>query len=192
MGDLDVNAGPGKTVLIIGPGQQGLVAAVTAAKQAGASKVILAGLARDRARLDVALQIGADDVIEAESQDLSDGVRAVADGLDVVVDTTGDPGGENMKRYLELANQGAWLWVNCMDTGVPVRDVKRKFLTVRSGRGRTHQAVERALQIIGSGVYPLEKLCTHVYGLGRRRPRDQGDRWPRGQGRDPRGGRALR
>ncbi len=83
----------------------------------------------------------------------------------MVVDTTGDPGGENMKRYLQFANQGAWLWVNCMDTGVPVRDIKKKYLTVRSGRGRTYQAVERALQIIESGVYPLEQMCTHTFGL---------------------------
>ncbi len=161
---LDVNAGPGKTVLIIGPGQQGLGAAI-ASKQAGAARVIVAGLARDRARLELALKIGADHVIYADETDLLDGVRAVAKGLDVVVDTTGDPGGENMRRYLELANQGAWLWVNCMESGVPVRDIKRKYLTVRSGRGRTYQAVERALQIINSGVYPLERMCTHSFGL---------------------------
>ena len=160
----DVNAGPGKTVLVIGPGQQGL-GAVIAAKQAGAAKVILAGFGRDRARLELALSLGADHVIYADETDLLDGVLAVAKGVDVVVDTTGDPGGENMKRYLQLANQGAYLWVNCMDTGVPVRDIKRKYLTVRSGRGRTHQAVERALQIINSGVYPLEQMCTHTFGL---------------------------
>jgi threonine dehydrogenase-like Zn-dependent dehydrogenase len=105
-------------------------------------------------------------VINVDKQDLLDGFKAVADGADVVVDTTGDPGGENMKRYLQFANQGAWLWVNCMDAGVPVRDVKRKYLTVRSGRGRTFQAVERALQIITSGAYPLERMCTHTFGLG--------------------------
>ncbi len=82
-----------------------------------------------------------------------------------MVDTTGDPGGENMKRYLTLANQGAWLWVNCMDSGVPAREIKRKFLTVRSGRGRTFQAVERALQIIKARTPDLEKMCTHTFGL---------------------------
>ena len=116
----DVNAGPGKTVLVIGPGQQGL-GAVIAAKHAGADKVILAGMSRDAARLQLAPTLGADHVINVDEQDLVDGVCAVAPGLDVVVDTTGDPGGENMKRYLTLANQGAWLWVNCMDSGVPAR-----------------------------------------------------------------------
>jgi threonine dehydrogenase-like Zn-dependent dehydrogenase len=160
----DVNAGPGKTVLIIGPGQQGL-GCVIAAKEAGAAKVILVGLTRDRARLKLAPRLGADHVINADEDDLVDRVKAIGGGLDVVVDTTSDPGGVNMQRYLALANQGAFLWVNCMDTGVPVREIKKKFLTVRSGRGRTHQAVERALQIIASRKYPLEEMCTHTFGL---------------------------
>ena len=73
------------------------------------------------------------------------------DGLDVVVDTTGDPGGANMDQYLEAATYGAWLWVNCMDRGVPVNMVKRKFLTVRSGRGRSWWAVETALRLLENG-----------------------------------------
>jgi threonine dehydrogenase-like Zn-dependent dehydrogenase len=165
---LDVNAGPGKTVLIIGPGQQGL-GAVLAARDAGASCIILAGMGRDQARLDLAPALGADHVIDVEQQGLLGAVQAIVGrdgGVDVVVDTTGDPQGSNMDQYLECANYGAWLWVNAMDRGVPVRHIKRKFLTVRSGRGRTWQAVETALRIIQSRRYPLEKMCTHVFGLG--------------------------
>lgn len=163
---MDVNAGPGKTVLIIGPGQQGL-GAVMASKEAGADKVILAGMTRDQTRLDLAPRLGADHVINVSEENLTEKVNEFTrgGGVDVVVDTTGDPGGKNMEQYLEFANQGAYLWVNCFDTGVPVRAVKKKYLTVRSGRGRTHQAVERALQIITSGKYPLEEMCTHTYGL---------------------------
>jgi threonine dehydrogenase-like Zn-dependent dehydrogenase len=163
---LDVNAGPGKNVLIIGPGQQGL-GAVLGAREAGAEKIILAGLTRDRHRLDLSLRLGANCAIDVEKDDLIERVKEATQGggLDVVVDTTGDPGGKNMQQYLQLANQGAWLWVNCMDTGVPVREIKKKFLTVRSGRGRTWQAVERALHIIGSRKYPLEEMCSHEFGL---------------------------
>ena len=81
------------------------------------------------------------------------------------VDTTGDPGGANMDQYLEVANYGAWLWVNAMDRGVPVRKVKQKYLTVRSGRGRSWWAVDTALRIITSRRFPLEKMCTHTFGL---------------------------
>lgn len=165
---LDVNAGPGKTVLIIGPGQQGL-GAVLGAKDAGSAKIILAGKgARDRSRLELAPELGADDVIDVEHETLLDGLRRILGpdgGLDVVVDTTGDPGGANMDQYLEMANYGAWLWVNAMDRGVPVKAVKQKYLTVRSGRGRSWWAVDTALRIITSRRFPLEKMCTDTFGL---------------------------
>jgi threonine dehydrogenase-like Zn-dependent dehydrogenase len=163
---LDVNAGPGKTVLVIGPGQQGL-GCVIAARDAGASRVILAGLSRDLPRLELSLELGADHFINAETDDLLARVQALTGGggLDVVIDTTSDPGGKNLEQYLQVVNQGAWLWVNCVDGAVPVREIKKKYLTVRSGRGRTWQAVERALRIIRSRRFPLEKLATHTFGL---------------------------
>lgn len=163
----DVNAGPGKTVLIIGPGQQGL-GAVLGAKDAGAETIILAGKgARDRARLELAPELGADYTIDVENEDLLPQLQRILGnrGLDVVVDTTGDPGGRNMDQYIEAANYGAWLWVNAMDRGVPVRAVKQKYLTVRSGRGRSWWAVDTALRIIASRRFPLEKMCTHTFGL---------------------------
>ena len=162
----DVNAGPGKTVLIVGPGQQGL-GAVIGARDAGAETIILAGTSRDATRLALAPELGADHVLNVDEEPLLDGLRRLLGtrGLDVVVDTTGDPGGGNMDQYLEVANYGAWLWVNCMDRGVPVREIKRKFLTVRSGRGRSWWAVDTALRIITSRRFPLEKMCTHRFGL---------------------------
>lgn len=164
---LDVNAGPGKVVLVIGPGQQGL-GAVIGARDAGAETIILAGKGkRDHARLSLAPELGADHTIDVEQEELLPALRRILGdrGLDVVVDTTGDPGGANMDQYLELANYGAWLWVNCMDRGVPVKVVKQKFLTVRSGRGRSWWAVDTALRIIASRRFPLEKMCTHTFGL---------------------------
>src|SRR5262249_14386626 len=44
--------GPGDTVLVLGPGQRGL-ASVIAARAAGADTIIVTGLARDRAKLDL-------------------------------------------------------------------------------------------------------------------------------------------
>jgi len=163
---LDVNAGPGKSVLVIGPGQQGL-GCVIAARAAGAQRVLLAGLSRDLRRLELALELGADRFINVETEDLVERVRELTqgEGLDVVVDTTGDPGAQNLQQYLKVVKQGAWLWVNCVEGAVPVRDIKRRFLTVRSGRGRTWQAVQRALAIIASRRFPLERMCTHTFAL---------------------------
>lgn len=163
---MDMQTGPGKTVLIIGPGQQGL-GCVLASREAGASTIILAGMTRDLPRLELAPALGADHIINVETHDLIEEVNRVTKngGVDVVVDTTGDPGAANLAQYLKLANKGAWLWVNCTDSAVPVQVVKEKYLTIRSGRGRTWAATEEALRIITSGKYPLEKMCTHSFGL---------------------------
>jgi threonine dehydrogenase-like Zn-dependent dehydrogenase len=74
---LDGRAGPGKTVLIQGPGQQGL-ACVLAAKAAGADYVIVAGLARDARRLEIAKALGADFAITVGEDDLESRVREIS------------------------------------------------------------------------------------------------------------------
>ena len=58
----------------------------------------------------------------------------------------------------------------CGRKGVPVNEFHsdqlfRKHLTVRGMRGHSFQAVEMALEIISSGSFPLEKLCTHHFNL---------------------------
>ena len=87
---VDGRAGPGKTVLIQGPGQQGL-ACVLAAKAAGADCVIVSGLSRDNDRLEIAKVFGADQAVDVENDDLEDLVESVTNGrgVDICIDTAG-------------------------------------------------------------------------------------------------------
>lgn len=83
---------PGDSVLILGCGQQGLGCAV-AAKEAGAARLIVAGLAGDELRFEAARQLGADRVVDASTTSLTDVVMAETSGcgVDLVIDVTGSP-----------------------------------------------------------------------------------------------------
>lgn len=163
---LDGGAGLGRTVLVYGPGQQGLGCAL-AAKAAGAELVILAGVTRDRARLDLGLRLGADISVDVSLEDLAEVVMKATGGrgVDVVVDTTGDPTGEIAAQAVALAAKGAWLSLNGLRQSVKIGDIKKKYLTVRAPRGHSYRSVEIALRLIASGQWPVAELCSHDYGL---------------------------
>jgi len=78
---------PGDTVLVLGPGPIGLLCAVMA-KLSGAGHVVVAGLANDQKRLDVAKKLGAHatltENIEAYFQNRGDGL-----GADIIIDAAG-------------------------------------------------------------------------------------------------------
>ena len=163
---LDGGAGIGRTVLVFGPGQQGL-GCVLAAKAAGSHLVILAGLTRDRERLDLSLRLGADCTIDVEQQDLEKEVMRLTRGrgVDVVVDTTGDPDGSVAAQAVALAAKGAYLNLNGLRQSVSIGEVKRRYLTVRAPRGHSYRAVELALRTIASSRWPLHEVCSHDFGL---------------------------
>jgi threonine dehydrogenase-like Zn-dependent dehydrogenase len=81
--------GPGKTILIQGPGPKGL-GGVLAAHIFGAEKIIISGLAADARRLDVAKVLGADHTIIADKEDLVEKVMEFTngEGVDGTVDAT--------------------------------------------------------------------------------------------------------
>lgn len=92
-------------VLILGPGPRGL-AALVAAKEAGAGWVGISGLTEDADRLALARELGADMVVDARKVDVS---GAVADSLgarpEIVLDVTRDDP-EAVHTALDLVRAG--------------------------------------------------------------------------------------
>jgi alcohol dehydrogenase len=80
----------GDDVVIQGCGPQGLAATVIA-RESGARRVIVTGLARDTARLDLARRMGASHTITADQEDVEDRVRDITAGrmADVCLDVSG-------------------------------------------------------------------------------------------------------
>ena len=166
---LDGGVGPGKSALIMGPGQQGL-ACVVAARASGASLVIVSGLAQDEYRLGVARRLGADATIEATNEDVVARIRELTggEGVDSVIDCTNAHGGAIVSTALEVVKRkGGHLLMQANGTvdGFPFGVLGRKYVTLRPARGHSYAAVEIGLKTIASKRYPLELIATDRMGL---------------------------
>lgn len=167
---LQGKAGPGDVVLIQGPGQQGL-SCVVAAREAGASLIIVTGLAteNDRYRLQLARQLGADHTIEIGTDDLLETLADLTDGhmADLVVECTGAEEAVNA-AFLCVRKTGRVVFGGHLKQ--PMREfnfnrIIEKFLTVRGMRGHSYQAVELALQLIRRNAHNVRLMSTEVFGL---------------------------
>lgn len=166
----DCAVGYGSTVLIQGPGQQGL-SQVVACRQAGADLVIVTGTTKDRRRLEVAKALGADHVIDVQADDPLERIMAITSGkgVDVVLDCTAGAGTIPITLGVEaLKRKGGTLLVQgemAEFPNFPLGKVTVKYITIKSARGHSHRACEMALQQLASKRFPLELMTTHRYGL---------------------------
>jgi len=164
-------ASPGKSVLVQGPGQQGL-GCVLASKEAGASCIIVSGLSRDTSRLELAKRLGADFTINVEKEDLRERVREITGGrgVDVVIDVAAAteqtilPAMDilNMKRSTLVIAAGN---MNQTIANFPLGIIKLKYMSIKAARGHSYNTVEMALRTIASGRFPLDALCSHQFDL---------------------------
>lgn len=168
---LQGGAGPGQTVVIQGPGQQGL-ACVVAAREAGAEQIIVTGLSgeTDRRRLALALQLGAHHAIDIETDDLLETVAELTGGrmADLVIDCAAG-GPRSVVSAIELARKrGRVILGGQKRQRVPEFDSDRiiaNFLTVKGMRGHSYESVELALQLIAANRHGVTAMSTHAFGL---------------------------
>ena len=158
------------TVLIQGPGQQGLSQAV-ACKQAGASLIIVTGTTRDAARLELARKLGADHVIDVQAEDALGRIREITGGrgVDIVLDCTAGAGAAPVLLGIDALKrrEGTLLIQGEMAAfpDFPVKKVTEKAITIKSARGHSFRACELALRQLASGRFPLDLLTSHTFGL---------------------------
>lgn len=165
---LDGGAGPGKTVVIQGPGQQGL-GCVVAAASAGASTIILSGLRHDEHRLEVGRELGAHHTVAVDEANLVDEVRRITDGrmADIVVECSG-ASHDIVNASLPLLRKRGTFLLATRKGDIPAFDadqVVNKQIVFRGTRGHSYQAVELALRTMAQGRFPLERISSHVIGL---------------------------
>lgn len=158
------------SVLVQGPGQQGL-SQVVACKQAGAALVIVTGTSRDAARLELAKTLGADHVIDVDREDPLERVLELTggEGVDVVVDCTAGAGTAPVLLGIDALRRRAGTLVVQGELAAfpdfPLKKLTEKAITIRSARGHSYRAVELAIALLASKRFRLELLSTHEFGL---------------------------
>lgn len=163
------DARAGTSVAIFGPGPRGL-ACVIAAKATGAGPIVVTGLAADRERLDLALELGADAALDVTGLDV---VEAVTDALggqaDLVVDTTPKSLSAITDAVNVAARKGTIVLAGLKGHGqvapFPVDTASAKQLTVRGAVSRSLASMEQAIGLIESQRWDFDRFASHAFGL---------------------------
>ena len=159
----------GDTVLIQGPGQQGL-ACTWAARAAGAARIIVSGTSADADRLAVARQWGADRIVEADRTDVVEVVAEETGGAmaDVVVDVSGSPDAL-APSVAALRKRGTLVLGGLVGGGrrVPL-DIDALVwneIRVQGAFTAGSPALRATMKLIESTGFKPEEMISHTFGL---------------------------
>jgi threonine dehydrogenase-like Zn-dependent dehydrogenase len=160
----------GDSVAILGPGQRGL-ACVLACRAAGAGKVLVTGLGRDRSKLELARRFGADVTVDVESEDAREHVREMTSGrgVDVVVEVTSYASAP-VAAALDYVRPGGTVVLAGVKGFKPIPDfVSDKIvvneITVRGAFGVTSAGYRNAIRLIESRSTEVAAMHTHDFDL---------------------------
>lgn len=157
----------GDTVVIMGPGPHGL-GCVVGAREGGAGKVVVMGTSRDAARLQVARNLGADEVVVVDEDDPVAAMHDITGGRLAQVVVNAASAAPALATALDIvADEGTVVQAGLSDGTTPVGPTvfPDKNCVLRGVRGRPSRLVPPALALIASGRYPLEELCTHRFNV---------------------------
>jgi alcohol dehydrogenase len=158
----------GDTVVILGPGLQGL-AGVCVAKESGADSTVIIGLSRDKSRLEMAKRFGAHFVINSETEDPVEAVSQITHGkmANIVMDVTGNPSGAELA--LSLAGKRATLVLPGIYKGkkasLNLDEAVFREIRVLGVFSHDFRAVESAIKMVRQSQYPFKELITHRFPL---------------------------
>jgi len=165
------NVSIGGTVVVIGPGPHGL-GSVIGAREAGAGMVILVGLERDRVRLEVGRELGADHVLASDRDAVAEIVSELTGGARAEAVVNAADSAVTIGLAFAVAGDRATIVQvgyggGAGDAGLRsvAETLVTRRLTLRGVLGRPATAVPPALRLIESGRYALERMCTGTFAI---------------------------
>jgi len=168
IGPLGADVQPGDTVVILGPGPQGIAACIVA-KARGAAQVIIVGLRRDESRLRAACELGADHIVVADEESTVEAVRRLTDGelADSVLDVSGADSSAEVAAHL-VKRGGAIAAASPLNRPgivLPVSDMVMKQVRWHGMRSNRASAAPVAALLLKAHASKLDPLVTHAFPL---------------------------
>ena len=159
----------GDYVLIQGPGQQGL-SCTFASKHAGAAKIFITGIGRDKPRLELAKKFGADRTINVEEEDVVEVIRKETNGemCDVVVDVSGNPNA--ILKSVDCLHRQATMVLAGLTGDATVTPMLMDKLVWNETKLQgcftaDNDATDAALRLIEATKFPVQEMVSHVFPL---------------------------
>ena len=159
----------GETVVVEGPGHQGL-AVLEAVLARYPAQVVVTGVSADRLRLETARSIGATDVIAVDVDDAGAAVRELTggQGADVVFDIASVP--QTVPLAIDLARfRGRVLFAGLKHfaeiPGFISDNVVMKALTIFGGAGYTPESMAESVAMLERGGVRSDLVVGEVLGL---------------------------
>jgi len=156
----------GESVIISGPGSQGLCS-LAAALHSGANPVVVLGRTHDSDRLRLAEEFGAHHIIDVDRDDPVQAIaRLIPGGADAVIETSGTPDG--IRAAVEMVRPAGRI-INIglsggIETPINFDKLVWKSVSLINGLGQAGNVAD-AMKLIETGKYPFEKINTHTYQL---------------------------
>jgi L-iditol 2-dehydrogenase len=157
------NVRPGDVAVVSGPGPIGLLASQVV-KQCGARTVVV-GVANDKARLDLALELGADKVIVADEEDAGEIIAGMTEGLgaDVVCECAGAEASVNScLKLVRRAGQYVQIGLAGKPISFDIDQVIFKEIPIRGGFATIPSSWKRALRMMEMGQVKTGPLVSHT------------------------------
>ncbi len=156
---------PGETVAIFGAGPIGLVT-LLAARLAGAARIYMTDKVPER--LEMALKLGADGVMDVSHADPQVWIKEQTEGrgVDVTFEAVGVQDSLNDAiQGVRIGGRMALIGIPSVpELTIPMHDCRRKELQMIHVR-RSNNEVERCLPLVASGRLNLKPLATHYFSL---------------------------